>query len=78
MITCIHKHYTVDEWVAWASTHESVLPYIAVSSGISEEDFNKTSEVLSKVNVNFICLDVANGYSEHVSRNQIPNSPILI
>ena len=67
MITCIHKHYSVEEWSAWAESHKEILPYIAVSSGISEEDFQKTSAVLAKVDVPFICLDVANGYSEHVS-----------
>eukprot|EP00428_Durinskia_dybowskii_P061963 CAMPEP_0170376404 /NCGR_PEP_ID=MMETSP0117_2-20130122/11703_1 /TAXON_ID=400756 /ORGANISM="Durinskia baltica, Strain CSIRO CS-38" /LENGTH=329 /DNA_ID=CAMNT_0010631597 /DNA_START=241 /DNA_END=1230 /DNA_ORIENTATION=- len=65
MITCIHKHYSVEEWSAWAESHKEILPYIAVSSGISEEDFQKTSAVLAKVDVPFICLDVANGYSEH-------------
>lgn len=65
MITCIHKHYTVEEWVAWAASHPEALPYIAVSSGTSTEDFEKTNEILSRVNVPFICLDVANGYSEH-------------
>ena len=67
MITCIHKHYTLEEWVKWSENNAGVLPFVAVSSGISDEDFNKTSEILSKVDVQFICLDVANGYSEHVS-----------
>lgn len=40
---------------------------MAVSSGTSEEDFKKVNDTLDLVNVPFICLDVANGYSEHVS-----------
>jgi GMP reductase len=67
MITCIHKHYTVDEWAAFAESHPEILPFMAVSSGISEDDFKKVGEILAKVDVPFICLDVANGYSEHVS-----------
>jgi GMP reductase len=67
MITCIHKHYTVEEWGAWADAHPDILPFVAVSSGTSEEDFKKTAAILSRVkDVPFICLDVANGYSEHV------------
>lgn len=66
MFTCIHKHYSVQNWVDWASQNEEVLNFVAVSSGISDEDFIKTNEILAKVNVPFICLDVANGYSEHV------------
>lgn len=65
MITCIHKHYSVEDWVAFAKDNADCLSYVAVSSGISEEDFNKTSAILAQVDVPFICLDVANGYSEH-------------
>lgn len=67
MITCMHKHYTVDEWVAWAEAHPELLDYVAVSSGTGNEDFEKMNAILSRVDVSFICLDVANGYSEHVS-----------
>jgi GMP reductase len=66
MITCMHKHYTVDEWVRWGEAHPDLLDFVAVSSGTSNEDFTKMSAILEKVNVGFICLDVANGYSEHV------------
>lgn len=67
MIVCMHKHYTVEEWGAWADAHPDILQYVAVSSGTSDADFAKTSEILARVNVPFICLDVANGYSEYVS-----------
>lgn len=63
----MHKHYTVDEWVAWAAAHPTALPYVAVSAGTSEDDFQKISAILAAVAVEFICLDVANGYSEFVS-----------
>lgn len=65
LITCMHKHYSVEEWVAWAKAHPEALPYVAVSSGTSDVDFEKTNEILKHVDVPFICLDVANGYSEH-------------
>ena len=66
MITCMHKHYTVEEWKAWADAHPDALQYVAVSSGTSNDDFIKTNAILEAANVPFICLDVANGYSEHV------------
>lgn len=66
MFTCIHKHYSVDEWVAFAEENPNLLSYIAASSGTSDADFDKISEIMSKVDIKFICLDVANGYSEHV------------
>lgn len=67
MIVCMHKHYSVEEWGAWADAHPDILQYVAVSSGTSDADFTKTSAILARVNVPFICLDVANGYSEYVS-----------
>jgi len=65
MMVCIHKHYTVDEWKNWASKNNDILQYVAVSSGTSDTDFDKITAILSVVDVPFICLDVANGYSEH-------------
>lgn len=65
MITCMHKHYTVEEWVAWAEAHPELLDFVAVSSGTSNEDFVKMNAILERVKVSFVCLDVANGYSEH-------------
>lgn len=68
MITCMHKHYTVEEWGTWADAHPEVLPFVAVSAGTSDEDFKKVADILERVkDVPFICLDVANGYSENVS-----------
>eukprot|EP00457_Paulinella_chromatophora_P007836 gb/GEZN01007862.1/.p1 GENE.gb/GEZN01007862.1/~~gb/GEZN01007862.1/.p1 ORF type:complete len:392 (+),score=52.75 gb/GEZN01007862.1/:86-1261(+) len=65
VVTAIHKHYTVEEWAAFGKANPNCLPYICVSSGIGEKDFKKTEEILKKCpDINFICLDVANGYSE--------------
>lgn len=42
------------------------LPNVAVSAGMSQADFEKLSEILKAVpSLTFICLDVANGYSQH-------------
>lgn len=65
LITCLHKHYSVEQWVTWAEANPDVLPFVAVSAGTSEEDFLKLDAILARVKVPFICLDVANGYSEH-------------
>jgi len=67
MFVCIHKHYTVEEWVSWATGHKDILKYVAVSSGTSDADFEKTCEIVKQVGeeLAFLCLDVANGYSEH-------------
>ncbi len=37
-----------------------------VSTGTSDADFEKTQQILSQnPQLNFVCIDVANGYSEH-------------
>lgn len=39
--------------------------HVAVSAGTGEKDLAKLNDILTEVPINFICLDVANGYSEH-------------
>jgi len=65
-ITAVHKHYTVEEWKAWASGRgQATLPYVAVSTGILARDMDKLADVLKAVPaVKMCCIDVANGYSE--------------
>lgn len=64
-ITCVHKHYTPAEWAAFATQHPDALPTVAVSAGSSAADIERITEVLTAhPTIRFICLDVANGYSE--------------
>lgn len=73
LITAVHKHYTPEEWAAFASEYtdltttgveSSPLDYMCVSAGTSDADWTRVSQILSQQTVPFICLDVANGYSE--------------
>merc|ERR1719391_1864405 len=65
-IVAMHKHYTVEEWETFAKESPECLPYVAVSSGTSDRDFEKMQEICDKIaGVRIICLDIANGYSEH-------------
>ena len=72
LFTCIHKYYSLDDWkmfrdaISISDTSESIYEYIAVSSGSKEEDFEKLQSILRLIpQIQFICLDVANGYTEH-------------
>ncbi|CAD5120419.1 DgyrCDS8987 [Dimorphilus gyrociliatus] len=65
VFTCIHKHYSVDEWVLFAKENPSILEYVAVSVGMATGDLEKLKEILEKLPLQYICVDVANGYSEH-------------
>jgi GMP reductase len=67
LFTAIHKHYSLDEWKDFASNAtDKVLRNIAVSTGTGKEDSEKVKQILTEFpQINFICVDVANGYSEH-------------
>ncbi len=67
IFTAIHKHYTIDEWTNFLkNTDKSILEYIAVSTGTGLSDAEKLKEIFSThPEIKFICIDVANGYSEH-------------
>ena len=64
-IVAIHKHYTVDEWKAFAAENPKTAPYVCASAGTSKTDMAKLDAILDACpSVTTICLDVANGYSE--------------
>jgi GMP reductase len=66
LFTAVHKHYALAEWRAFAdSVPAAAFNHIAVSSGISASDSEKLDRIIQAVPaLQFICLDVANGYSE--------------
>ncbi len=67
IITAIHKHYTIEEWDAFLENKEDTFfQYIALSTGTGQADEEKINLLLAKHSrIEFICIDVANGYSEH-------------
>lgn len=85
LFTAIHKHYTLEEWAKFIkNAPEKIEDYIAVSSGTGKEDFKKIGEIFDQSpQLKFICIDVANGYSEHFvsfvkkARNQYPDKVII-
>ncbi|KAJ3284958.1 GMP reductase 2 [Rhizoclosmatium sp. JEL0117] len=66
LITTIHKHYTFEDWKEWGHKNKPILPSVAVSAGTGQSDLDRVSLVLKEFpEISFVCLDVANGYSEH-------------
>ena len=67
LITAIHKHYSLDQWKLFVeSSSPEITEYICVSTGTSRTDAEKLQQVLLACPaIRFICIDVANGYSEH-------------
>lgn len=68
------------------STSVSVFPQsVAVSTGTGDSDFERISAVLAAVpQLKYICVDVANGYSEHFVhfvkdvREKFPSHTIMV
>jgi len=66
ILTAIHKHYTVEEWRAFAEENAEILPYCIASAGMVQKDNEVLDVILHEFpQISAICLDVANGYSEH-------------
>jgi GMP reductase len=85
LFTAIHKHYSVAEWNDFLGTVSPELyDYIAVSTGTGKNDSKKVAEIIeANPLLKFICIDVANGYSEHFvnflkqTRKQFPDKVII-
>ncbi|XP_074221828.1 GMP reductase 2 isoform X3 [Camelus bactrianus] len=66
LFTAVHKHYSLEQWKEFASQNPDCLEHLAASSGTGSSDFEQLEQILEAIpQVKYICLDVANGYSEH-------------
>jgi GMP reductase len=64
LITCLHKHYELDDLY---SVFFEPQDYIVYSMGITDIDVRKWDQLKSKLplnNIKHVCIDVANGYTE--------------
>ena len=58
MLTALHKFYKVEDFEG-----KKLDPnFFMVSTGISDENFTNLCNILEKVECNWICIDIANGY----------------
>lgn len=63
LLTAASKHFSVEDWTAQPS---EVRKTMCASTGTGKEDFERLKAVVAACpDIEFICLDVANGYSEH-------------
>lgn len=92
MFTCVRKQYTSTEWFDWyqyltennPKARSIVSDNLAVSTGTSSQDFEKLKIILTGIStIRFICIDIANGYSEHFGeyvarvREEFPDKIII-
>jgi GMP reductase len=68
LVTCLTKQHDVKKIKKFKKI-KTIYKNIALSIGIKDEDFKRLDDVLKEFSfINFICIDVANGYSEHFSK----------
>jgi len=85
LFTAIHKHYSLTEWKQFLqNSPKNIADFFAVSTGTGKEDLKKLASIFKlHPQLQFICIDVANGYSEHFvgflqrTREQYPNKTII-
>ena len=65
LMTAMHKFVTLQDWEDYSRTSPETLQHCFVSMGTSQDDFLMAKEVFARVETPFICLDVANGYTQH-------------
>ena len=66
LFTAVHKHYSPGQWKSFMqSGGNNMTDFIAVSTGTAQADAEKLDIILKENELlRFICIDVANGYSE--------------
>ena len=85
LFTAIHKHYSVQEWNDFLrDVSPEIYDYIVISTGTGKNDSKKIADIFeANPLLKFICIDVANGYSEHFvnfvqqTRKQYPDKVII-
>ena len=85
LLTAIHKHYTLQEWKNFLANQEgTIYQQIMVSTGTAEADFDHLKNIfLQHPKLEFICIDVANGYAESfvdfvkLCRDEFPDKTIV-
>lgn len=67
LFTTIHKHYSTDEWSNFFNNApNNIENHVAISTGIGKQDTVRLSNhIKSNPKLQYICIDVANGYSEY-------------
>ena len=81
MITVFHKHYTLNQYLSRVDTLDR--DYYSLSTGISDDDWNRTKLLLDQLQPYFLTIDIANGYSDRfihfckMVREHYPNLTIF-
>jgi len=68
IMTCLTKHHDI-KVIKRNSAIREIFPHLALSTGTSDKDYKRLNEILKEFSFfEFICIDIANGYSDHFSK----------
>jgi GMP reductase len=80
LFTCLVKHYKLEELIKFFSKKPN---NVAISTGVSDDDLRKLTQVFRAATPDYICLDVANGYTDSflntvkILRSEFPVTTII-
>lgn len=64
LLTALDKFLTVEDWQKAINSQKKTLASCFISLGISDAELEKLNVIMKLMPLPFICLDVANGYTE--------------
>ena len=68
IMTCLTKQHDI-KVIKRNAGIKSIFPHLALSTGTSDKDYKRLNEILKEFSFfEFICIDIANGYSDHFSK----------
>ena len=68
IMTCLTKQHDI-KMIKRNSAIKTIFPNLALSTGTSDKDYKRLNEILKEYSFfEFICIDIANGYSDHFSK----------
>lgn len=83
LLTAVDKFVSVDNWREFQAQNAEAVPYSFISSGIGSQDFENLKILTTEIKTSFICLDVANGYTQNFvdfvrrTRDAFPDKTIM-
>jgi len=68
IMTCLTKQHDL-KIIKRNSTVKGIYQHLILSTGTSDEDYKRLNEIMKECSFfEFICIDIANGYSDHFSK----------
>ncbi|MAJ23086.1 MAG: GMP reductase [Candidatus Pelagibacter sp. TMED64] len=68
IMTCLTKQHNI-KLIKRNSSIKEIFSHLALSTGTSDKDYKRLNEILKEFSFfEFICIDIANGYSDHFSK----------